>query len=81
MVDGDMQVRVGDFGLAFFADTSTFSLSSHVGGAARWMAPELLKSNIPRPNQTCDIYAFGSTCVEVKYRRRLKFDSKPMSYL
>lgn len=65
MIDGDLRVRVGDFGLAFFADTSSMSLGSHPGGCARWMAPELLKSLISRPNYACDVYSFGCTCVEV----------------
>ena len=48
MIDDNIQVRVGDFGLAFFADAGTASMGSHSGGAARWMAPELLKSIISR---------------------------------
>lgn len=66
MIDDNIQVRVGDFGLAFFADAGTASMGSHSGGAARWMAPELLKSIISRPNQASDTYAFGCTCVEVR---------------
>ncbi|CAL1702395.1 unnamed protein product [Somion occarium] len=68
LVDDYMHIRLADFGLAFFADSTTATLGSHVGGAARWMAPELLKSS-QRATYASDIYSFGCLCVEVLTRK------------
>jgi len=69
LIDDNLHIRLADFGLAFFADTSTASFGSHFGGAARWMSPELLTCAIMRPTYACDVYAFGCVCIEIHTRR------------
>ncbi|KAJ3488598.1 hypothetical protein NLI96_g2708 [Meripilus lineatus] len=69
LVNFELHVQLADFGLALFADSSTASMGSHVGGSARWMCPNLLSGALARPNYTCDIYAFGCVCVEVFSRQ------------
>ena len=66
LIDYNLCVRLADFGLALFADASTASLGSHIGGSARWMCPGLLSGVLPRPNYSCDVYAFGCVCIEVR---------------
>ncbi|KAK7686380.1 hypothetical protein QCA50_010604 [Cerrena zonata] len=65
LVDDSLHIKMGDFGLSTFIDSSTLSSGTHAGGTVRWMSPELLKSEISRPNFTSDIYSFGCTCIEL----------------
>ena len=66
LIDNTLSIRLADFGLALFADASTASLGSHIGGSARWMCPRLLSGALSRPNYTCDVYALGCVAVEVR---------------
>lgn len=70
-MDQNLVIRLADFGLALFADSSTASLGSHVGGSTRWMCPRLLSGDLVRSNFTCDVYAFGCVCVEVRIYGRI----------
>ncbi|KAK7696378.1 hypothetical protein QCA50_001032 [Cerrena zonata] len=65
LVDDYFHIRLADFGLAFFADATTATLGSHLGGAARWMAPELLSGDSLRPTYASDIYSLACACVEI----------------
>ena len=65
LVDDNLCIKLGDFGLSTFIDSSTLSSGTHPGGTVRWMSPELLKTEISRPNPMSDIYSFGCTCIEV----------------
>lgn len=64
LIDENLSVRLSDFGLSQFADSTTASKGSHSGGTLRWMAPELLIEGSP-PNYASDVYAFGCVCLEV----------------
>jgi len=63
LIDDNSTAKLSDFGLSLFADTSSASMGSLVGGAARWMAPEIMKGS--RPTPASDIYAFGRVCLEL----------------
>ncbi|CAL1706475.1 unnamed protein product [Somion occarium] len=63
LIDAEQHIRLGDFGLARFADTSSASIGSHHGGAARWLAPEVLNGS--RASYTSDIYAYGCVWLEI----------------
>jgi len=63
LIDDNLTANLSDFGLSLFADTSSASVGSLVGGAARWMAPEIMKGS--RPTFAGDIYSFGCVCLEL----------------
>jgi len=63
LIDDDLTAKLGDFGLSQFPDMTAASLGSLAGGAARWMAPEVMKGS--RPSYASDIYAFGCVCLEL----------------
>ena len=70
LVDELRHARLGDFGLANFADSSTASVSAQGTGAIGWTAPELLDPDQfglrnSRPTSVSDVYSFGSVCWEV----------------
>lgn len=70
LVDHERRVRVADFGLANFGDSTSGSGSAHATGAIGWTAPELLSSagfetENPRSTTYSDIYSFGSVCWEI----------------
>ncbi|KAI0075931.1 kinase-like protein [Panus rudis PR-1116 ss-1] len=78
LIDEDLHVRLADFGLACYVGVSTASLGSRSSGAARWAAPELMcsESDIVKPTFACDIYSFGSVCVEI-YTHRVPYAECP----
>ena len=63
LVDAQRRIKLADFGLTSFTDSSTTSWGSLSAGAARWTAPELLKGG--RPTLASDMYAFACVCLEV----------------
>lgn len=67
LVDKDLRIKISDFGLAFFAGASLASFGwRQEGGAARWLAPELLTSEEDKlPDYACDVFSFGRVCMEV----------------
>ena len=65
LIDGNLHIRITDFGLSAFAHPNTTS-TGIVGGSTRWMAPELLTSSSQEsPSFQSDVYAVGITCIEV----------------
>lgn len=78
LVDEDGIPKIADFGLSRVKDLrATLTGSSSIGGGSlRWQAPELIdpKTFGGTGKQTCasDIYAFGSTCLEVMNRTYYK---------
>lgn len=79
-IDDDCHVRIADFGLTVFSD-STATGTSHRGGSIRWMAPELLYpeycgfEKYQRTFQS-DVYAFACLCLEVSHHLILTSSSK-----
>ncbi|THH17740.1 hypothetical protein EUX98_g9067 [Antrodiella citrinella] len=69
LIDESLHVKLSDFGLSQFADSTTASKGSHGGGTLRWMAPELLIGD-GQANYASDVWAFGCVCLEVYTRSR-----------
>ncbi|KAH8080681.1 kinase-like domain-containing protein [Cristinia sonorae] len=69
LIDETLGVRLSDFGLSKFADSTTASRGSHAGGALRWMSPEILIDG-NEPDYASDVYAFGCVCLEVYSQSR-----------
>ncbi|KAF5381132.1 hypothetical protein D9757_009417 [Collybiopsis confluens] len=72
LVTDDLRCCLADFGLTLVAPnshlTASFSSSSSVNGAVRWLAPEYVTfgAGSPPPNYTSrDVYAFACTIVEI----------------
>ncbi len=63
LIDEDLRVRLADFGLARFGDSTTATIGSFQGGATRWMSPELFHG--APSTYSSDVYAFGCVCFEV----------------
>jgi serine/threonine protein kinase len=71
LVDDNWHVRLADFGLAVFASATVATGSSHRGGSARWMSPELLSPQscgLEKSQRTfaSDVYSFACVCIEVR---------------
>lgn len=64
-VDAQGGIKLSDFGLTTFTDTTTLSWRTFSGGAARWTAPEILQDS--RPTWASDMYAFGCVFLEVRF--------------
>lgn len=61
--------RICDFGFSGMLAAHSASLSLHssmFGGTFRWMEPQLLTSDSPRPRYHSDIWAFGCLFLEVR---------------
>ena len=58
---------MADFGLAFFAGATPGSFGPNPGGAARWLAPELLETDENKllPTPSSDVFSFARVCIEV----------------
>lgn len=71
-VDEDWHVRLADFGLADWADTTLTTNTNNHAGSIRWMAPELHNYEASvRRTAASDTYSFAFVCIEV---RRCKLD-------
>ncbi|XP_074290407.1 L-type lectin-domain containing receptor kinase SIT2-like [Silene latifolia] len=68
LLDGDMNARLGDFGLARLYDHDTNPRSTHVVGTVGYLAPEL--SITGKPTTATDVFAFGTFILEVACGRR-----------
>jgi len=66
-IDDDWHVRIADFGLAGWADSTLATSSTGVAGSVRWTAPELYTSEISRRTTASDVYAFACVCLEVSH--------------
>ncbi|TYJ12191.1 hypothetical protein E1A91_A11G332600v1 [Gossypium mustelinum] len=68
LIDGDMNARLGDFGLAKLCDLGNDPQTSHVAGTLGYMAPELAREG--KANTSTDIYAFGIFMLEAACGRK-----------
>ncbi|KAI9153619.1 hypothetical protein LWI28_014041 [Acer negundo] len=76
LLDGDLNGRLGDFGLARLYDHGTDPQTTHIVGTLGYLAPEHTRSGKATTNT--DVYAFGAFLLEVACGRRpieLKNDS------
>lgn len=68
LLDGEMNARLGDFGLARLYDRGADPQTTHVVGTMGYLAPEL--ANTRRVTPATDVFAFGSFVLEVVCGRR-----------
>ncbi|TYI58466.1 hypothetical protein E1A91_D11G360800v1 [Gossypium mustelinum] len=68
LIDGEMNARLGDFGMAKLCDLGNDPQTSHVAGTLGYMAPELARTG--KANTSTDIYAFGIFMLEVACGRK-----------
>jgi serine/threonine protein kinase len=68
LLDGEMNGRLGDFGLARLYDHGTDLQTTHVVGTLGYLAPELLRSGKASP--LTDVFAFGTFLLEVACGQR-----------
>ncbi|KAK3127490.1 hypothetical protein QOZ80_7AG0574140 [Eleusine coracana subsp. coracana] len=68
LLDGEMNGRLGDFGLARLYDHGTDPQTTHVVGAMGYLAPELVRTGKATP--FTDVFAFGVFLLEVVCGRR-----------
>ncbi|CAL5035393.1 unnamed protein product [Urochloa decumbens] len=69
LLDGDMNGRLGDFGLARLYDHGADAYTTHVVGTMGYLAPELGHTGKATP--ATDVFAFGAFLLEVTCGRRL----------
>ncbi|XP_062206032.1 L-type lectin-domain containing receptor kinase SIT2-like [Phragmites australis] len=75
LLDGEMNARLGDFGLARLYDRSAGPQITHVVGTMGYLAPELAHTR--RVTPATDVFAFGSFVLEVACGRRpIKHDAE-----
>ncbi|KAJ6702943.1 hypothetical protein OIU85_028960 [Salix viminalis] len=68
LLDGELNAKLGDFGLARCSKHEQDLQTTHVAGTLGYIAPELARSGKPTPST--DVYAFGAFCLEVACGRR-----------
>ncbi|CAI9095442.1 OLC1v1031396C1 [Oldenlandia corymbosa var. corymbosa] len=68
LLDGDLNARLGDFGLAKLYDRGTDPQTTHVVGTVGYLAPEHYRTG--RATTVTDVYAFGAFLLEVVCGRR-----------
>ena len=68
LLDGEMNGRLGDFGLARLYDHGTDPQTTHVVGTMGYIAPELTRMG--RASTLTDVFAFGVFLLEVTCGRR-----------
>ncbi|XP_020095689.1 L-type lectin-domain containing receptor kinase IV.1-like [Ananas comosus] len=68
LLDGEMNARLGDFGLARLYDHGTDPQTTHVVGTTGYIAPELARTS--RATTATDVFAFGVFILEVACGRR-----------
>ncbi|OAY72650.1 L-type lectin-domain containing receptor kinase IV.1 [Ananas comosus] len=68
LLDGEMNARLGDFGLARLYDHGTDPQTTHVVGTTGYIAPELARTG--RATTATDVFAFGVFILEVACGRR-----------
>ncbi|CAM0147920.1 unnamed protein product [Urochloa decumbens] len=68
LLDGEMNGRLGDFGLARLHDHGADAHTTHVAGTRGYLAPELLKFG--KATKATDVFAFGAFILEVACGRR-----------
>ncbi|XP_020095720.1 L-type lectin-domain containing receptor kinase IV.1-like [Ananas comosus] len=68
LLDGEMNAKLGDFGLARLYDRGTDLQTTHVVGTMGYLAPELARTG--RATTATDVFAFGVFLLEVACGRR-----------
>ncbi|CAA7393736.1 unnamed protein product [Spirodela intermedia] len=68
LLDGDLNGRLGDFGLARLYDHGATPQTTRVVGTMGYLAPELTKSG--KADKATDVFAFGVFLLEVASGRR-----------
>ncbi|KAK1288772.1 L-type lectin-domain containing receptor kinase IV.1 [Acorus calamus] len=68
LLDGDMNGRLGDFGLARLYDHGTDPQTTHVVGTLGYLAPEISKTG--KGTTATDVFSFGAFLLEVACGRR-----------
>ncbi|XP_026444332.1 L-type lectin-domain containing receptor kinase IV.1-like [Papaver somniferum] len=68
LLDGEMNARLGDIGLARLYDRGTNPKTTNVAGTLGYMAPKLLKTG--KATTSSDVFAFGALLLEVACGRR-----------
>ncbi|XP_020095688.1 L-type lectin-domain containing receptor kinase IV.1-like [Ananas comosus] len=68
LLDGEMNAKLGDFGLAKLYDHGIDPHTTHVVGTMGYLAPELVRSG--RASTATDVFAFGVFVLEVACGRR-----------
>nr|CAD1839607.1 unnamed protein product [Ananas comosus var. bracteatus] len=63
LLDGEMNARLGDFGLARLYDHGTDPQTTHVVGTTGYIAPELARTG--KATTATDVFAFGVFILEV----------------
>lgn len=66
LVDEDMRVHIGDYGLADIIDlTSSAGMTPEAAPGATWYSSPELGIKGARPNYASDVWAFGCLCLLV----------------
>ncbi|PQP95724.1 L-type lectin-domain containing receptor kinase IV.1-like [Prunus yedoensis var. nudiflora] len=68
LLDGELNARLGDFGLARLYDHGTDPQTTHIVGTLGYLAPEHTRSG--RATTSTDVFAFGAFVLEVACGRR-----------
>ncbi|XAR71999.1 Non-specific serine/threonine protein kinase [Bertholletia excelsa] len=68
LLDGDMNARLGDFGLAKMYSHGSNPCTTRVVGTLGYLAPELTRTG--KPTTSSDVFAFGALILEVVCGRR-----------
>ncbi|RZC93635.1 hypothetical protein C5167_007672 [Papaver somniferum] len=68
LLDGEMNARLGDFGLSRLYDRGTNPRTTNVVGTLGYIAPEMIKTG--RATTSSDVYSFGAFLLEVACGRR-----------
>lgn len=68
LIDGEMNARLGDFGLARLYDPGSVSHTTNVVGTIGYIAPEMTRTG--KPSTSTDVYAFGVLLLEMITGRR-----------
>ncbi|KAJ6796809.1 L-type lectin-domain containing receptor kinase IV.1-like [Iris pallida] len=68
LLDGEMNGRLGDFGLARLYDHGTDPQTTHVVGTMGYLAPELARTG--KATTKTDVFAYGAFLLEVACGRR-----------
>jgi TolB-like protein len=76
LIDEDQRVKLADFGIAAFADSSGLTSTGIVVGTPAYMAPEQLRGRSHDPR--VDVYAAGATLFEAATGSKLHVDGVPV---
>ncbi|KAK9920613.1 hypothetical protein M0R45_029163 [Rubus argutus] len=68
LLDGELNGRLGDFGLARLYDHGTDPQTTHIVGTLGYLAPELTSTG--RATTSTDVFAFGAFLLEVACGKR-----------